>query len=76
MQSAPVTADAMHQTHTLPADVHRCPGSGSGAEGWREGCEDCMRRTSPPANPDRVWWMAPPPVIAFWCEAHIPGDTP
>jgi len=55
----------------LPADVARCPGSGSEAEGWREGCETCHRRTSPPPNPDRVLRMSPPPIIAFWCEFGI-----
>lgn len=45
---------------TLPADVARCPGYQADGE-WREGCEDCMRRTSPP--PDHHPWipnMAPP----------------
>ncbi len=60
---------------TLPADVARCPGSGSDAEGWREGCDDCQRRTSPPVNPERVWRMAPPLIVAFECEARIaPGE--
>ena len=56
---------------TLPNDVARCPGVGSDAEGWREGCEDCLRRTPP--NPDamRTVWMSPPPIIAFWCEFRI-----
>ena len=56
---------------TIPNDIARCPGSGSDADGWREGCEDCMRRTSPPGNPERVLWMAPPALITFWCESHI-----
>jgi hypothetical protein len=60
---------------TLPADVHRCPGSGSDEEGWREGCEACLRRTSPPADPERVWMMQPPAIIAFWCEYEIPPDA-
>ncbi len=58
----------------LPADVARCAGSGSDADGWREGCEDCRRRTSPPPNPDRVLMMAAPLIVAFWCEAHIPPE--
>lgn len=62
-------------TRTLPADVARCHGSGSDAEGWREGCETCQRRTSPPVNPDRVWTMRPPAVIAFFCEYEIPPDS-
>lgn len=60
----------------LLADVARCPGDGSDAEGWREGCETCLRRTSLPASPDRVWLMDPPPVIAFECEYLIePGEV-
>lgn len=55
---------------SLAADVARCPGVQADGE-WREGCEDCMRRTSPPVDPERVWMMAPPPIIAFWCEHHI-----
>jgi len=59
----------------LPADVHKCSGLGSDAEGWREGCEDCLRRLAPPAQRDRVWWMSPPAVVAFWCESHIPTSA-
>lgn len=56
---------------TLPADVARCPGYQADGE-WREGCEDCMRRTSPP--PDHHPWipnMAPPRIVAFECEYRI-----
>ena len=66
----------MQPTHTLPADVARCPGVGSDADGWREGCETCERRTLPPADPERVWWMTPPEVIAFWCESLIEPQRP
>ena len=59
----------------LAADVARCPGVGSDDEGWREGCETCMRRTSPPANPDRVVMMSPPAIIAFFCEYLIEEDA-
>lgn len=55
----------------LPADVARCPGVGDDVEGWREGCEDCRRRTT--ASGDRVWWMTPPQTVAFECEYRI-GD--
>lgn len=51
----------------LPSDVARCQGVGDDIEGWREGCETCMRRTSPLG---RVH-MTPPPIIAFWCEFLI-----
>jgi len=48
-----------------------CPGDGYSEDGrwaWREGCEDCLRRTRPdPA--DGV--IEPPPIIAFWCELRI-----
>jgi hypothetical protein len=56
---------------TLPADVARCPGVNLEGE-WREGCSDCLRRTAPPTDHPRVSHMAPPPIIAFWCEFHIP----
>ena len=60
---------------SLPNDVARCAGVGDGEEGWREGCEDCLRRTSP-ATGDRVVMMTPPPIIAFWCEYLIePGGV-
>lgn len=57
-------------THILPADVARCPGYGEPGE-WREGCDDCLRRTEPPVDPERVWMMAPPAIIVFECELRI-----
>ena len=52
-------------------EVLGCPGDGYSEDGrwaWREGCEDCLRRTRPdPA--DGV--IEPPPIIAFWCELRI-----
>lgn len=57
----------------LPADVARCAGYMADGE-WREGCEDCLRRTSPPPDPDRVRMMAPSALIVFECEARIPPD--
>jgi hypothetical protein len=61
---------------TLPAHIRRCPGHGSfedGQQHWREGCEDCLRRS---ATVERDW-MDPPPIIAFECEYRIgPGDLP
>lgn len=59
---------------TLPADVARCPGVGYAEDDgfeWREGCDDCLRRTSPPADPERVLMMAPPTIVVFECEARI-----
>jgi len=55
---------------TLPNDIARCAGAGSDEEGWREGCEDCMRRTEP-GDCGYTFWMAPPPIIAFECEYRI-----
>lgn len=57
------------QARTLPADIARCPGVEYDGH-WREGCETCLRRTSPPAS-DRQVWMTPPPIIAFECEGLI-----
>lgn len=54
----------------LPADVARCTGVGDDVEGWREGCEDCRRRTDPRPWPFVVA-MTPPPIIAFECEHRI-----
>jgi len=57
--------------HTLAADIARCVGVGSDAEGWREGCDVCLRRLSPPVNPERVLRMQPPALIVFECEALL-----
>ena len=56
---------------TLPADVSRCAGVGSDAEGWREGCEDCLRRTSPPIDHPWVSHISPPEIIVFFCPYYI-----
>lgn len=53
----------------LRNDMARCPGVGDDANGWREGCEDCLRRTA--ASSGQTAWMTPPPIIAFWCEFRI-----
>ena len=55
---------------TLPADVARCAGYSADGD-WREGCDDCLRRTSPPVDPQRVWMMAPPALVVFECESRI-----
>ena len=57
---------------TLPNDVARCEGVGheeDGALHWREGCEDCLRRTSKSVG--ATWFIYPPKVIAFWCAYRI-----
>jgi hypothetical protein len=55
---------------TLPNDVARCAGVGDDEDGWREGCDDCLRRISPKTS-DNVWMMAPPEIITFECEFRI-----
>jgi hypothetical protein len=55
--------------NTLPNDIARCAGVGSDEEGWREGCETCLRRTAP--QPEIVTWIAPPKIVALWCENLI-----
>lgn len=56
----------------LPNDIARCSGVGSDAEGWREGCEHCLRRTSEPtADAVQVPHMEPPAVIGFFCPNLI-----
>lgn len=55
---------------TLLNDIARCAGVGNDEEGWREGCQDCMRRTSAGGG-TYTPMMTPPPIIAFWCEYRI-----
>lgn len=63
----------------LAYDVARCPGVGSDAEGWREGCEICLRRTTavectckaadmPFGKCCKAVFIKPPAIIAFECE--------
>ena len=59
----------------LPADVARCPGHETDEGDFREGCEDCQRRTLPPADPG-LEPMTPPAIIAFWCESLIEPQRP
>lgn len=54
----------------LPDDAARCAGSGNDADGWREGCDDCLRRISPVVG-CRVSMIEPPPIIVFECEYRI-----
>lgn len=59
---------------SLPYDVARCNGVQLDGE-WREGCEDCLRRTSP----GRDYWqtyIAPPAIIVFECESRIEKEHP
>ncbi len=65
---------------TLRNDEARCPGVGfpsedePGQTDWREGCENCARRLSPVRAGRVVNVIEPPPIIAFWCEWHIPME--
>lgn len=77
MPNATTLTDA-ELLNPLPADVARCRGMGSEENGdwyWLEGCEHCLRRTSPPVDPERVLMMQPPRVIAFECEFLIPSNS-
>ena len=57
---------------SLPYDTARC--AGVQYDGiWREGCDDCLRRTSPagPMSPS----IDAPLLVVFECEYRIePGD--
>jgi hypothetical protein len=53
----------------LPNDVARCNGYGSDEDGWREGCETCLRRTAP--RPEIYSLQQPPAIIAFECPNLI-----
>lgn len=60
----------------LPFDVARCQGVEFIEDGepfWREGCEDCLRRTEP-GDPAGQWYQAPPAVIVFECPDRITGE--
>lgn len=53
---------------TLPFDDSRCAGVQYDGD-WREGCDDCLRRTSPagPMSP----WIEAPLLVVFECEYRI-----
>lgn len=58
----------------MPSPIAHCLGDGYEEDGhfdWREGCEDCLRRTNPDPGAGEV---KPPPIIAFWCELRIAPD--
>ena len=46
-----------------------CRGVGDDVDGWREGCEDCKRRTQQASG--NVPNMEPPPIIVFECEYRV-----
>jgi len=52
-------------------EVLGCPGEGYLEDGqwdWREGCEDCLRRTNPDPGAGTV---EPPLIVVFECELRI-----
>jgi len=51
----------------LHKDIARCRGVGSDEDGWREGCEKCLRRLSDGGYVN----MKPPEVIMLECEYLI-----
>ena len=55
----------------LPNDIARCAGVGDEKDGFREGCEDCRRRTEKPTSGISAH-MTPPAIIVFECEFRIP----
>lgn len=65
-------------TRPLPSNVARCPGvrEWEGLEWeWRDGCEDCRRRSSP-GRPD-LPMLTPEAIIVFECPWRIgPDDLP
>lgn len=61
---------------TLPYDYARCEGVQHDGV-WREGCDDCQRRTSPGRPEGWQTWIKPPAIIVFECEFRVsPGETP
>ena len=69
-EACPAEGDVERVVRRLPNDVARCVGSGNDEEGWREGCDVCLRRLSP-ATGDHVSHIAPPLIIVFECEYLI-----
>lgn len=60
---------------TLPNDVARCAGVGRDEEDWREGCDDCLRRTAGSDSEHPQWyWYVTPAIIAFECELRLTRD--
>lgn len=57
----------------LANDIARCNGVGSNKEGWRKGCETCLRRTAP--RPERFSFFAPPEITGERCEYLIEPAT-
>ena len=45
-------------------DSARCDGVGSDQDGWRDGCDTCLRRTSKGDSEYQVY-ITPPAIIVF-----------
>ena len=58
---------------TLLYDIARCCGVQIDGD-WREGCEDCLRRTSP-GHPQRQSYIVPPVIVVFECEYRLEKNT-
>ncbi len=58
---------------TLLYDISRCHGVNIDGD-WREGCEDCLRRTEP-GHPTRQAYIVPPVIVVFECEYRLEPDT-
>ena len=54
---------------TMLYDVARCHGVQIDGD-WREGCDDCLRRTSP-GHPQRQAYIVPPVIVVFECEYRL-----
>lgn len=60
---------------TLPYDYARCEGVQHDGE-WREGCEDCQRRTSPGRPEGWQTYIKPiDRIIVFECEYRIAPEA-
>jgi hypothetical protein len=71
------TGDSGAIAGVLANDIARCNGVSfveDGQLGWREGCENCLRRTAPRSQ--IVTMIEPPPIIAFECEYLIEPTPP
>ena len=55
----------------LPSAVACCDGVGDDEEGWREGCDTCLRRTAARADLLQTSFIHPPSIIVFECEYLI-----
>ena len=69
--TSPATKVGSSARVRLSSDVARCDGVGNEFDGWREGCETCLRRTAPRGDMLLTSFIHPPSIIAFECEFLI-----